>query len=246
MYVPLELVPPETSLVNGLIDVFGPEWGPKVYSLIVEELPYHPNFEEAGRGHKGVVYGLGDAGVVKITSDETEIEAMYRIMKKPSDRLVRVNDVFVVCSPVSLSPRTYKPIARPAAVGVIVREWVGQTFEDFDLQWENHALGMAVTNALDYLRRREGKGTDLELLSEAMEMMQEELRDQKERFPLLGEISKAMGDLRARGIYGIDFHPRNIAITDAGVPVIFDVGVVRFKKPSKVRTINCPKQTEIS
>jgi hypothetical protein len=43
------------------------------------------------------------------------------------------------------------------------------------------------------------------------------------------------------GVYGIDFHAKNIAVDDDGNAVIFDVGVVSVspRKSFKVQTIGC-------
>lgn len=78
-------------------------------------------------------------------------------------------------------------------------------------------------------------------IAAGMKDLIEGLIAESEDYPLLLKIALAVEELQMRGLFGIDFSPRNIAITEDGTPVIFDVGVVSFDRPSAVKTVGCGK-----
>jgi RIO-like serine/threonine protein kinase len=78
-----------------------------------------------------------------------------------------------------------------------------------------------------------------------MEALTEGLRGWSEEFPVLNDIASAIQELAIRGVYGIDFNPRNIAISNDGTPIIFDVGAVSFDRESWIRTVGCSGTTTL-
>jgi hypothetical protein len=205
--------------------------GAELYKKIVERVGKEPGLE-LGHGMKGVVYGLGDGRVLKITADASEIQAMTIVKSASHPNLVRVDDVFVVCRGQS-------------GVGVVVREWVGNVLENIEeMDYVNSLIRIAVDDVDDEIRdvyRKEYSDR------EASHLGMQDLVDRLEDVGDSDAARKIVRGLRAGiqkllnlGIYGIDFEPRNTAVDDNGNPVIFDVGVVSLAAPAQVERIDCP------
>jgi hypothetical protein len=226
---PIELIeiPMDYSASEALEMALGKDVGATLYRQIVERVGKEPG-PELGHGMKGVVYDLGDGRVLKLTADASELEAMTLMKQSDHPNLVRVEDVFVVCRGQS-------------GVGVVVREWVGNVLlgrgklRD-DLVW---ALNLALDTIYEH---REGRSNS-EAIRDGMDDLLAYLEDveggSQEEQKIVRGIRAGISELRRLGVYGIDFHDKNIAIDDAGNAVIFDVGVVDLAVPVKLDQIGC-------
>lgn len=238
MTAPIELseIPLDYSAREALETALGKGAGAKIYQQIVERVGKEPG-KNLGHGMKGVVYDLGDGRVLKLTADASELEAMTLMKDSKHPNLVRVEDVFVVCRGLS-------------GVGVVVREWVGNVLEEFEGDKRLViALSIAVEHASRYAENYEEGDpagdsllTGMEDLLAYLEDMGQDPAEEK----VVKGLRSGLFELRRIGVYGIDFHPRNIAIDDGGAPVIFDVGVVELEKPVKVNRIGCTDRRIVS
>jgi len=233
MVIELVEIEPGYPALEALTLAIGDTAGEAVYQEIVERIGVEPG-EELGSGLKGVVYALDRIRVLKITSDASELDALALIRSKPHKNLVRVDDVFVAC---------YKH----AGVGVVVREWVGTAMESMHgVNTLIREVSQASARAEDSLTAYAREGSSL---TEASSLAMQDLADQLENISI-GEredkIARGIRDgiqaLAARGVYGIDFHPGNIAVDDLGDAVIFDVGLIRMsaRQRPKFDRIGCP------
>lgn len=233
----IEIVPVDAPPREVLEQAFGKHEGLEIYKSIVERVGIEPG-EALGHGQRGVVYDLGAGRVLKLTEDAGEMEAAAIISRNPYSNLVRIYDAFVICD-------------GQRGVGAIVREWVGSALDDLeDLKGFSDSLAMATMHAEDAFHDKidEGLPADAALAGAVEDLVAyiEGIGIGPQQEKIERGIRAGIEALAARGIFGIDFAGRNIAVDDSGNAVIFDLGAVQVFKDAKLKRIGCPAGRVVS
>lgn len=225
MVRPLQLspLPFGVPIFRALVDVHGAHRAPDLYRRILARVGETPG-EEVGHGGHGVVYQLPSGRVMKVTWDWVEVDAMTALKGRQSTNIVHVHDAFVVKS-------------NGGGVGVIVRDKPDRVLRDFDpevsafMERASDAAYDAFEKELRITRNRP------HALRHAMTALMSHLFEEGNRTnePLLWDIGEGIAELGRVGVYGINFHGRNIGVDTQGDrprAVIFDFGRVASPKKS--------------
>lgn len=204
--------------IRGLIDRLGLPQATEVGRKIQERVGEEP-VREIGHGGHGVVYLLPSGRALKLTSDWSEMDAMGLLRGVDHPNLVRVHDIFVVG-------------ADSAGIGVIVRDMVEEPLEAFD-PGAAETLDRISEEAEAVLARELRKGIGREAaLRAAMADLHIKLTQETGTSPILGGVAEGIDQLGGMGLFGINFHGRNVGVADVRTSpraVIFDFG--RFAQP---------------
>lgn len=208
---------PKLSLLEGLEEILGKAVGADAYWRIVRRIGEEP-VTVLGAGDNGVAYGLPSGMVLKVTSDLGELLATNLLRGKNFRNLVRVFDVF--CVPA---------LKGGLSVGVITEEAVEEVLSrDQDYAQLRGHLNISVVLANDAYREGLSRLSSRESANQAMSVFAHELTTAapSELTPweqdLIPGILQAIEDLRALGIYSIDFLASNIGLI-GDRPVVFDL-----------------------
>jgi len=220
----LSPLPFGVPLFRALVDVHGAHRAPELYRRILSRVGETPG-EEIGHGGHGVVYGLPSGRVMKVTWDPVEIEAMTALKGLQHPNVVHVHDAFVVRADGS------------GGVGVVVRDRPDKVLKEFDPE-----ISAFIEKASDvaydaYERELRTTRNKAHSLRHAMAALMQHLFDEANRSGewLLSDIGQGIADLGRVGVYGINFHGRNIGVDTSGDrprAVIFDFGRVAAPKKS--------------
>lgn len=216
------------ELPDALVRDLGPREALQVSEKIFSRIKERP-VQILGSGTMGVAYLLPSGKVLKLTSDEDEVDAMNLMKeKRGTPNLLSVYDVFTVKT--SRGP-----------MGVIVRDDAGDSIQSLHERYPflSGFLTILQDQAAEvyYDRRREVGNKEARweaMLFYAQALMDDDYREhlRPEELALLPDIAKAVHALMEIGVYTIDLLPDNIAIRDGEI-FVFDPGFgdVEEKRP---------------
>jgi len=222
--IQLSPLPFGVPLFRALVDVHGAHRAPDLYRRIIARVGEAPG-EEIGHGGHGVVYQLPSGRAMKVTWDTVEIDAMTALKGLEHTNVVRVYDAFVVRSDGA------------GGVGVVVRDKPDRVLKEFDpeisefIEKASDAAYDAFEKELRITKNRPHS------IRHAMAALMSHLFEEGNRVnePLLWDIAEGIAELGRIGVYGINFHGRNIGVDTQGDrprAVIFDFGRVSTPKKS--------------
>jgi hypothetical protein len=206
-------MPYGVPFTRAIIDRLGLPQAKETRRKILERVGEEP-VREIGHGGHGVVYALPSGRALKLTSDWSEMDAMAILRGVQHPNLVGVRDVFAAS-------------ADGAAIGVVVRDLIEVPLEDFD-PTAAEALDQAAeeSEAVYHQTLRTGVGQETALRT-AMNDLYGRLLQAADVSPLLLGIAEGIDGLANLGLFGINFHGRNVGVSDIATSpraVIFDFG----------------------
>lgn len=195
-----------------------PGRGVELYEKLVARIGEEP-VVLLGIGHMGVAFGLPSGRVLKFTKDLHELEAASFLSRHhPHRNVARFYDVVLAQG-------------SSGAVGVVMRDGVNEIVEDIgELAGLAETLRGITGDAARLFRVTLGpeyRGDRRAAMRGAMEFFLEmfadvEFDDPQER-AVADDVLAGMRFLYDEGVYGVDFHGKNIGFIDDRA-VIFDIG----------------------